>query len=344
MTISNEFIELTSYKNDTGLDYFKNRIKKIAVLMEYFIPKNYSAFQKFFIICDFVYCIFRYGSGINDYFQYNFYRRKANDRKTFIVWKKWIHIIKKCNGTIENKTFDDKSLFNQNYSEFLGRDWLDVDKSSYDDYLNFVSTHDNILYKARIGSGGKGIGTLESDDYKSSETFNVLKSNQCILEEKIIQHPELAEFNPFSVNTLRVVTIRNKDTVNVMSAVLRIGNGKGITDNFHFGGLAANIDVDSGVVYSVAIDKMNRKFLFHPYSKKQIIGYKIPMWNKILDVVKEAALINSEVRYVGWDIAISQDSKICIIEGNCASDPDIVQMPDQIGKWPEYKRVLDKLD
>ena len=44
------------------------------------------------------------------------------------------------------------------------------------------------------------------------------------------------------------------------------------------------------------------------------------------------------------DIAIKNDGTICIIEGNSASDPDVVQMPDQIGKLPFYSKVLDKLE
>ena len=31
---------------------------------------------------------------------------------------------------------------------------------------------------------------------------------------------------------------------------------------------------------------------------------------------KEAALVVPEIRYVGWDVAITEDD-VCLIEGNC---------------------------
>ena len=37
---------------------------------------------------------------------------------------------------------------------------------------------------------------------------------------------------------------------------------------------------------------------------------------------------------------MQENGKICIIEGNCTADPDITQMPDQVGKWPKYKKEL----
>ena len=36
----------------------------------------------------------------------------------------------------------------------------------------------------------------------------------------------------------------------------------------------------------------------------------------------------------------ARNGRICIIEGNCTADPDITQMPDQIGKWPKYREVI----
>ena len=42
---------------------------------------------------------------------------------------------------------------------------------------------------------------------------------------------------------------------------------------------------------------------------------KIPMWDRVLEVVIEAAKKIPQVRYIGWDIAITNDG-VELIEGN----------------------------
>ena len=335
---------LTGYNKNKGLNYIIVHIKKYNLLMNSFISENLSILKKMFIIIDFVWCVLVYGAGINDYFQYNFYKRKAVDRKTFIVGRKWKKIIKACNGKINQPDFDDKSRFNNLFSKFLGRDWLDMDLCDEDEFIRFINKHTEAMYKIKNGSGGNGIGVIHLHDISNlHDKYNQLKNAHVLLEEVIQQNENIAEFNPSSVNTIRVVTVLCKDEVKIMSAVFRTGNGNGNTDNFHHYGLAALIDVETGVVITPAIDKKNQKYYFHPVSKKQIIGYHVPEWNMIKNKVIQAARVSPKVRYVGWDIAIKSDDTICIIEGNCAADPDIIQMPDQIGKWLQYKNVLDAM-
>lgn len=331
--------ELTGYNNSKGLQYINIHLKKYNLLMKTFFPQNLNPLKKFIVTIDFVLCALKYGSGINDYFQYNFYRRRANDRKTFIVGRKWIKLVKICNGTIKQSDFDDKSRFNSIFRDYIGRAWIDIDKSSKKQYQEFIEKYPNSMYKVKNGSGGNGIGICD-ELFRKKHSYEELKNKHLILEEIIEQNKELAEFNPSSVNTLRVVTIVSKDKVNLMNAVFRMGNGRGRTDNFHHYGLAALIDCESGVVISPAVDKKNNKYYFHPLSGKQIIGYHIPHWSEVVTTVKKAARVRANVRYVGWDITLDKNNKVCIIEGNCASDPDITQMPDQIGKWPYYKKML----
>ena len=332
--------ELTGYNNKKGLFYIKLHLQKYNLLMDTFIGPSVSSVQKIGITIDFLLCTLKYGAGINDYFQYNFYKRRAIDRKTFIVGRKWIRIIKTCNGTIAQPDFDDKSRFNSVFKDFIGRDWIDLDTCTQDEYESFVKRHPVSMRKKKKGSGGNGIGVYNSEsEFKSLDD---LKNKHFILEELIDQYDDLAEFNPSSVNTLRLVTIVHGDKVKLMNAVFRTGNGEGCTDNFHHYGLAALIDCKTGLVVTPAVDKKNNKFYIHPLSRKQIIGYKIPLWDEIVNTVKKAALIRPNVRYVGWDVSLDKVGNVCIIEGNCASDPDIIQMPDQIGKWPNYSKELEK--
>ena len=53
-----------------------------------FIGKT-SKFQSAKIFIDFWISVLVLGAGINDYFQYNFYKISYAERKTFIVGRKW---------------------------------------------------------------------------------------------------------------------------------------------------------------------------------------------------------------------------------------------------------------
>lgn len=335
--------EILGYNNSKGMEYVRNHMEKYRLLMDTFISPNLNPLKKVGITADFLYCVIFYGAGVNDYFQYHFYKRRAIDRKQFIVGRKWHYIIKKCNGTSHQEVFDNKTKFNRIYSSFLGREWIDTEECSLDAFQEFVTKHPTSISKIKDGSGGNGIALFQpSEDFEKD--FFRLKSQKVMLEELIAQHPEMAKFNPSCVNTLRIVTINDGKRIHIMNAVFRCGNGEGCTDNFHHFGLAALIDVKNGMVITPGIDKNNVQYAVHPRSKEKIVGFEIPYWKRIIQTVCEAAKVTPTVRYVGWDIAIQEDGRICIIEGNCASDPDITQMPDQIGKWPLYKKILSQLE
>lgn len=53
-----------------------------------------------------------------------------------------------------------------------------------------------------------------------------------------------------------------------MDAVFRCGNGEKCTDNFHHFGLAAIIDIQTGIVVTPAIDKLNQKYLYTSKNKR----------------------------------------------------------------------------
>lgn len=72
-----------------------------------------------------------------------------------------------------------------------------------------------------------------------------MDKNIGILEEIVVQHPEMARMCPTSVNTCRIATLLGDKKQGIVYAFLRIGNGK-VMDNVDCGGMAARIDLESG--------------------------------------------------------------------------------------------------
>ena len=175
--------------------------------------------------------------------------------------------------------------------------------------------------------------------------YDKCKKDKILLEEVLTQNDELAAFNNSAVNTIRIVTlICADDSIRIMAAVLRLSRKGKFADNFHHDGIAALIDIETGLVNTVGVDRKWNRYTVHPDSRKSIVGFQIPKWSEILATVKKAAWVHPEVRYVGWDVTIKGNGEIVLIEGNSGADPDVTQVEDQIGKWPLYEPLLKDIE
>lgn len=283
------------------------------------------------------------GANTADYFNYRFYKRPLKERLTFIYGRRHIKIYQTANGRKRNEVFDSKVMFYKKFKDFINRDWIYVPDCSYDEFVRFADKHTKGFAKPCNGTFGIGTYVIDLQE-QLEEKYMELKEKDYIVEELIKGDPELQAFNPSSINTIRVITLICADGIpRIMSAGLRMGNGNSAADNFHHGGLGAMIDVNTGVIITDAVDRDLNYYSSHPLTHKQINGFKIEKWDEIAARVKEAAMVMQEVRFVGWDVAVDENGRIMIIEGNCCSGIDISQMPDQKGKWYLYKDELKKL-
>lgn len=306
--------------------------------------RPYSPFQIFRLYIDFLFNRLVRGVYLIDYIQYKFYDRNLLSRESFMEYQKLHRLMDKVNNIEKKELFDNKPLFNKEFNQYLNREWLNIKDSNFEEFTNFLNENNKIISKPGIGSFGKGINIFNSSEILSGDTkryFDDFKEQDALLEAVVVQHPDLAKFNDTSVNTLRITTlIDGKGKPNVMNAVMRIGRKGNITDNFHNHGIAAKVDLDTGVVCTIAIDKDFKQYINHPDSNVQIVGYKFETWDKIIEYSLKLAMVVPDVRYVGWDIAIDEYGNPVCIEGNYGADPDASQTTDQIGKYFDYIKKL----
>lgn len=300
-----------------------------------------SVFKKIGILIDFSFDKIVRDIELIDYVQYGFYWKKRRERKRFITHGELLKIMKKCNNPEHRYIFDKKPEFNKAFDKYLGRGWMNTTDASYEEYVEFLKDKDKVFVKDPAGMFGKGIQCLETKELISKEKYDENKVKNLLVEEVLKQCKEFAEFNATSTNTMRLVTLITKQgEVKVMAAVLRIGRLGQVADNFHHYGIAALIDVETGIVKTTGVDRDFRRYVVHPDSNKPIVGFQVPQWDKIINTVKEAAKVIPDMRYIGWDVAINENYDIVLIEGNPGADPDIVQIPDQVGKWNEFVDLL----
>ena len=155
----------------------------------------------------------------------------------------------------------------------------------------------------------------------------------CVVQRRLANHPDIADLSNGVLSTVRIVTIENeRGDYEVTHAVLRMAIGKESTvDNFHAGGIAAKVDLDTGVL-GPATDIGLRPDVGwredHPESHARIAGRTLPYWPETVELARRAHAAFTDRIVIGWDIAILEDGP-AVIEGNSGPDLDIIQRTHQ---------------
>lgn len=146
------------------------------------------------------------------------------------------------------------------------------------------------------------------------------------MQTKIYQHEEMARLYPLSINTLRIVTVRNLKTgdIDVWPSMLRMGANGNHIDNASKGGIVVNINPKDGSLSKEGFRyaKFGGRYKDHPETHVEFETFKIPFFE---EVKRQAIYFHSmlrDIHSIGWDIAIT-DKGPAFIEGN--DDWSIVQ-------------------
>lgn len=248
--------------------------------------------------------------------QINTYARRKDSNRLFAKYN-----IKEETAILKNK-----ELFDNEYKDYIKRKfWINKD-TNYREFLNFIDGLNYIFCKPIDSGGGQGTEKIKISEYSSKKLYEYLtKKDRLLVEECVEQHPEIDKFVPGCVNTIRIITLLKDNVCHFICAGIRFGN-KGIVDNFHKDGMVCDIDLETGVIVTPAIDRSGITYHKHPVSGYQFVGFEIPNWNMVLQLAEDAIRHQLGVNYVGWDIAIC-DNKAVIIEGNSAPDLVLVQAP-----------------
>ena len=279
----------------------------------------------------------------DNYFDYEFYNKETEIRDTFLkstdlkgLWA--------LNDSV-HKYFRNKVLFNQTFAHLLKRDWCDCATCSFDEFKAFAKKHETFFAKPTMGLQGLGARIIDTKTDTLKNIFKMCRREGILAEEIVQQHEELSRVNSSTVNTIRVITMLDtKGQPHVMAAAGRFGRKGFVIDNFHGGGVSVVIDEKTGKVISQSIDKNHHRGLIHPDSEVVLLGFQYPVWDKVIDLAHKAALTVPEAKHIGWDICITKDGDVDLIEGNDHSAYYLMQAPDQIGRKPLYKELVPELE
>ena len=323
--------------------YIINRFKQMK---HDYIGKT-SRWKTLWYGIDYLFSLLIYGASISDYFAYGFYKLRPSGRNEYITFRRYHQIMRRANKKEDIHICRNKIDFNNHFAFLLGRDWIDLRSAKQEEIKKFIDKNPIFFVKDILGFRGDSVKRIDSTQISITTFLENLQKQidtHYILEAPLTEIASIQDFHPWSINTIRVVTLYDaqKDSVHFMNARIRIGNKKNNVDNFHYDGIGANIDIETGIITSLGYDTHNQTYIVHPITGKQILGFHIPKWNDCKQFIESACRLIPTIRYVGWDLVIQADGTLCLIEANDNADHDFQQLHNK-GLWKEYKKLLNDI-
>ena len=197
-----------------------------------------------------------------------------------------------------------------------------------DEALRICRDLGDVIIKPSLTGRGVGVRKIHVEngvtDYNGkdlSEIFDEYKAD-FLVQRVIKQHKEMASLNPDSINTIRVVSYRSGMDIKIVYTVIRIGRKGMNVDNESAGGISARINPD-GTISKYAYGAPGVDKVEYTDSGVRLDGFKVPSYERALDLVKSSHINLPYFNLIGWDIAIEEDGSPIMIELNL--NPDLSQ-------------------
>ena len=285
-----------------------------------------------------------YGFFFKEYFLYGLRDKTDAERRAFIpntIRKNYLRKLSTPRGFIICRN---KALSYAHLAKFYKRDMVVVSsEADREKLLSFADEHGDFVFKPLDTSFGKGIRKISANQLKDGPAYadEIMSEAPFILEELIIADDRIATLHPASINTIRATTYLHDDgSVTVHLPFFKIGQKGTFVDNGGSGGLFALIDAATGIVITDGKDENNRIYEKHPDTGVVLKGYQVPRWQELLDFAAESARAFPDVRYAGWDMALSADRGWMVVEVNCRTQFYGQQMCDEIGKKDDFEALI----
>lgn len=164
-----------------------------------------------------------------------------------------------------------------------------------------------------------------------AEITQLSRREPFIIQRREVNHPATVDLSPTALATVRIVTVINEQGVGEpIRAAFRMGQAvDSIVDNFHAGGIASAVEMESGRL-GPATDLGQYPSVgwldHHPATGAAITGRMLPLWPELRELAARAHGHFGDRLVIGWDIALTPQGLV-IVEGNAATDVDIIQRP-----------------
>jgi hypothetical protein len=201
----------------------------------------------------------------------------------------------------------------------------------------------DIMIKPAQGKGGRGIerwDAIGKDHHRDpsglelstaelvSRIRDLSRDTPILVQPRLGNHPDIADLGGEVLVTARIMTGHSEvGASEVLSAVFRVAVDNETVDNFHQGGLAAAVDLETGRLGpAIGIDVRSEWHDVNPRNGAAIAGRVLPDWAAALELVQKAHGAMGELVFLVWDVAFTPDGPV-LVEANHDPDVNILQRP-----------------
>ncbi len=286
---------------------------------------------KVYIFFDTLFSMIRYGAGYNDYTTFEFWDLDSRQRDTYLTRFRSKKLMVYMNDHSYAHIFNNKNEFNRVFREYIGRGYVDLESDTDEKIKAFFESRDRYFAKMKDLSCGYGCELLKKEDFLNADAFleYVQEKGFTTIEDVIENHPDIAKLYPYSVNTMRIITLLDKrGEAHALIAVFKMGKDGRVVDNY---GLHGPVDMETGEFLFPAHSgdtTAGQHYTQHPNTHVPLLGYKVPYVKEAVEMAKRAAKVVPQMRYIGWDVAVTPTGPV-IIEGNNYCAHDFWQLPGQ---------------
>lgn len=294
------------------------------------------------LIEDMIYSLHRFGFAFEEYFLLDLGGKSVEEREEYISDKVRYEYYARLNTSDGRRLLNDKAATLRRLGRYVGRDFLEVASgggAQRDAIARFLSEHGDVVVKPLSECCGRGVSLFKEGEADADSILAALSTSGAVIEERIVQSPEMAAFHPESLNTVRMPCVMCRDGVHVITPFFRMGRGESVVDNAGAGGIFANVEAATGVLSTDGFDENGVRYPLHPDTGIAIKDARLPDWAGALHLVDELMLLVPENRYVGWDIAHTDGGWI-VVEGN-ARGQFVMQFADKVGLRKEFERLIE---
>lgn len=314
-----------------------NRCRKAAKRVHAITGENTDL-----LFVEIVYNWFRYGCSDEDFLTMEFYRKNSREKRRWLTSaKNNRYLYRTVYDDYARKVFDHKEYFDTVFKHMMRHDVLILKEASKEQILAFLDKYEEVIVKPAGGACGVGIFKIcKTDDIAVRGLLaRVHAGENLIMEQLIIQHPDMARMNPTSVNTLRIITMVDKTgQIHIINTLAKFGGSDSCISNTFGGGCCCHVNEETGIIDRPGKDIHGSSLFRHPVSKVVIPGFQIPRWNGAIEYARRLAAVVPSGRYIGWDIVVLEDG-YDVIEGNLHPGQDF-QGCDGIGRWYQIQKLI----
>lgn len=279
----------------------------------------------------------------DEYFLYGFASKGEAEKDEFVGdMERTILCARLYNSNPAGMVFMDKMKTYENFQKYFKREVVQVkSEADFEAFRQFASRHDCYMVKPVAASRGKGIRkevSPRTEEEARAAFKTLLETGACVIEELIDQDQRIAQLHPQSVNTIRYATYFDDEQLHTIACFIKIGRGESVVDNGGAGGFLAAIDETTGKITTPGKTEYGEVIEVHPDTGIPLVGFQIPEWKGLLELVRELPTVLPEQKYVGWDLALSETKGWVLVEGNSGGQ----FVGPQISKGQGIRSLVDE--